>query len=101
MQQITGKIFVGQTIRLRPDQSYVRCGFEDCVIELDGSSFPDRSCTFQGCSFDLIGNAAQTIGFLQQAWETPGMAPVMEAVFAEITGSKVLAKQFTSKRKVD
>lgn len=101
MQQIIGKIFVGQTIRFRPDQAYSRCGFEDCVLELDGSSFPDRNCTFQGCSFNITGGAAGTIGFLQQAWETPGMAPILEAVFAQITGSTTLAKQFTSKRKVD
>ena len=101
MQRITGKIFVGQTIRFQPGQVYIRCGFEDCVIELDGSSFPDRSCTFQGCSFKIIGIAAGTVGFLQQAWETPGMGPILETVLAQITGSKALAKQFTSKRKVD
>jgi hypothetical protein len=101
MQQISGRIFVGETIRFRPEQVYIRCGFEDCALDLDGSSFPDSSCTFRGCSFNFTGGAARTIGFLQQLWETSEMGTILETVFTQITGSKILAKQFTSKRKVD
>jgi hypothetical protein len=101
MQQFSGKIFIGETIRFQPGQVYTRCGFEDCLIEIDGSSFPDSTCTFQGCSFNFKGGAAGTISFLRQLWETPGMGSVLDVVFEQITGSKPLAKQFTKRRKVD
>jgi hypothetical protein len=100
MQQFRGKIFVGQRIRLQPRQVYTRCGFEDCVLEIDGSSFPDATCTFQGCTFNFDGGAAGTISFLRQLWHMPGMGPILEVVFEQITGSKALAKQFTKKRTV-
>lgn len=100
MNHIIGKIFVSQRIKFDAENSYTRCGFQDCEIELDGSRFPDRTCTFQGCSFNIIGHAARTVGFLQLAWETPGMGAVIETVMTQVTSNADFAKQIVRKRKV-
>jgi hypothetical protein len=81
--------FEGLTINL-DGGTFHGCRFVRCRLRFGGVALPELGGgnTFEQCEWDFVGQAAQTLAFLQMLYHDHGGVDLVERVFAAIRSDK-------------
>ena len=90
MISFSNSTFQGGNVRI-DNVKYVGCSFSGCVVEYGGEGpISLDNCSFDNCTWMLVGNALHTVGFLttmQHSFGEFGKAMV-NTIIAEIISPK-------------
>ena len=64
MEEIEGKVFCRETVRL-DDKNFVHCSFEDCLLTYGGERCEWKTTDFHNCRIVLDGAANNTVQVLK------------------------------------
>jgi len=86
----------GETVIFSADTTYTNCRFENCVYEFDGTGLNATNCIFMDGDWRFTGAALITVDVIGTFWSTPGSDPLLELIFARMTGSDEIARQMVA-----
>lgn len=86
----------GETVIFSADRTYTNCRFENCFFEFDGTGLNATNCIFGDGDWKFTGAALTTVDVIGNFWATRGSDPLLQLIFARMTGSDEIAKKIVA-----
>jgi hypothetical protein len=96
VQNRRDETIVGETVIFSAETTYTNCTFVDCAYEFDGTGLNATDCTFGIGDWQFTGAAITTVDVIRSFWTSPGSEPLLELIFARMTGSQETARQIVA-----